>query len=115
VLRNRHHQVLNPVLTQHWLSDPTLVFVPTEADILGFNISDGCMIMKQKTAIGQKVNSLIQRPNRAELYSGSTDGEIAAFLPYRKLYEEEAEEADNQANILDSIYQSLTQTPIKYA
>ncbi len=70
--------------------------------------------MKQKTAIGEKVNSLIQRPNRAELYSGSTDGKIAVFLPYRKVYEEEAEETDNQANVLDSIYRSLTQTPIEY-
>jgi hypothetical protein len=101
-------------LTQHWLSDPVLVFVPTEADILGFNILDGCIVMKQKTAIGEKVNSLIQRPNRAELYSGSTDGKIAVFLPYRKVYEEEAEETDNQANVLDSIYRSLTQTPIEY-
>lgn len=63
------------------MSDPQLVFALSGAEILGFNLNDGTLVKRLKPPQAKRINALIQRPNRLELYSAAVDGNIMVWAP----------------------------------
>jgi len=115
VIRNRRQQNLNPVLTPLRQSDPQIVFIPSDSEIVGFHIKEGNVILKQKIN-RHKVNALVRRPNQPELYYASTGGEINVLGSFIAVDDDEQGGAaeETKTNVLDTIYRSLVQTPITF-
>lgn len=97
------------------MSEPQLIFTPSGPEILVFNLSDGTLVKQLKPPQAKKINALVQRPNRPELYSASVDGKIIAWMPEAlEVGEKGDNEEEEKTNVLDTIYRNLTTTPITF-
>jgi hypothetical protein len=56
----------------------------------------------------------VQRPGHPDIYSATTEGKIIAWVPETPSNQENAAVANEKQNPLDSIYHSLTRTPMTF-
>ncbi|RPB12099.1 WD40 repeat-like protein [Morchella conica CCBAS932] len=113
-IRNRRNQTVNPILTPLQISDPQLVFTSSNSSILGFNLNKGVLVKRLKIPRTSTINALVQRPGHPDIYSATTEGKIIAWVPGTQSNQENAAVANEKQNPLDSIYHSLTRTPMTF-
>lgn len=108
---SRRNQAQNPVLTPMQLSDPQLVFAPSNSSIKGFNLNNGTLVNRLKLPRASIINALVQRPGYPYIYSATSNGRIFAWVPDAPTDEDNTNENQNP---LDTIYHSLTRTPMTF-
>lgn len=100
------------------------MFVPSVGEILGFHFTEGNVVLRQEVT-QHKVSALVQRPHHpAELYYGSTGGEIGMLAPPLDQdggggEDDGGDDGSSAAGgkdkaVLDAIYQSLVRAPMTF-
>lgn len=82
---------------------------------MGLRIPGGSAVLRL-AATQHKINALVCRPHLAELYYGSSGGEINRLAPQPATenvgHADDGEDSASKADELDAIYRSLVQKPI---
>lgn len=100
------------------------MFIHSVGEIIGLHFAEGHVVFRQEVT-KHKVGGFAQRPHHpAELYYGSTGGEIGVLAPPLNRAGGNGEEVDEDDGsgvaagkdkaVLDAIYQSLVQTPMTF-